>query len=495
LGRRKIYFQTVFAAPKSAFWTLKRWQHRAQRQAITIESIADIRYTAKKMLKNRRKICLVTYFLRVLRFQPLISLFPVAFCFLSIADVRAQGYAYSSQERVRTAAGRLEIESFRKPEAFFTIGPLQEELIGTAGIEFDDNANLAHTGKVSRLRFYEALTLNTTWVLSELNRIEFAFGGKLNEDFYGNGKSQLNVGISPDSLIQFQFAAGDFLFHIYDRFSYIQDPTTDASTANTTYLNSLTNTIGARVDADFNLAILSLSADYTYNNRSGSNPESGTSSNVSGDRNTFRVSPSISFRLSPTMLYGVEATLGRATGSTTTGAVGSANINSLSVGPFIRGALSRLTDINFGVGANLLDAKPSVAPDYYFAAVVRHQFSPNLQLILSASHDILFTTGTDLTEETILQGAIQFKLTRFITFSSSSFVSFGNDLTGTTTPSSVSGIVPGNFKQYGAAATLTWTPRRRLSAILGYNFTRRDADTAVDTYSKNRIDFQINYTF
>jgi hypothetical protein len=34
-----------------------------------------------------------------------------------------------------------------------------------------------------------------------------------------------------------------------------------------------------------------------------------------------------------------------------------------------------------------------------------------------------------------------------------------------------------------------------LSVILGYNFTRRDAETAVDTYSKNRIDFQINYTF
>jgi hypothetical protein len=447
------------------------------------------------MLKNRREICPVTHFLRVLRSQLLIFVVPVAFFFFDITALRAQNYAFSSQERVRTAAGRLEIQSFRKPEAFFTVGPLQEELIGSVGLEFDDNANLAHTGKISRLRFYEALTLNTTWVLSELNRIEFAFGGSLNEDFYGNGKSQLNVGIAPDSLVQFQFAAGDFLFHVYDRFSYIQDPTTDASTANTTYLNNLTNTIGARVDADFNLVVLSLQTDYTYNNRSGSNPEGTTSSNESGDRNSFRISPSLGFRLSPTILYGVEATLGRATGSTTTGAVGSANVNSLSVGPFIRGALSRLTDIDFGIGANLLDAKPSVAPDYYLSAVIRHQFSPNLQLILSASHDILFTTGTDLTEETILQGALQFKLTRFITFSSSSYVSFGKDLTGTTTASASSSIVPGNFRQYGAAATLTWTPRRHLSAILGYNFIRRDADISVDTYSKNRIDFQINYTF
>jgi hypothetical protein len=447
------------------------------------------------MLKNRRETCLVTHFLRVLDSRLFTFVVPVAFFFFEVAALHAQNYAFSSQERVRSAAGRLEIESFRKPEAFFTVGPLQEELIGSAGIEFDDNSNLVHTGKISRVRFFEALTLNTTWVLSELNRIEFAFGGSLNEDFYGNGTSQVNIGITPDSLVQFQFAAGDFLFHIYDRFSYIQDPTTDATTANTTYLNSLTNTIGARVDADFNFAVLSLQTDYTYNNRSGSNPEGTTSSNESGDRNSFRISPSLGFRLSPTVLYGLEATLGRATGSTTSGAVGSANINSLSVGPFIRGALSRLTDFSFSVGANLLDAKPSVAPDYYFSAVLRHQFNPNLQLILSGSHDILFTTGTDLTEETILQGALQFNLTRFITFSSSSFVSFGSDLTGTTTPSAVSGIVAGNFKQYGAAATLTWNPRRHLSVILGYNFTRRDAETAVDTYSKNRIDFQINYTF
>jgi hypothetical protein len=448
------------------------------------------------MLKNRREICLVTHFLRVLRSRLLIFIFPAAFLFLHITASRAQNYAFSSQERVRSAAGRLEIESFRKPEAFFTVGPLQEELIGSAGIEFDDNSNLAHTGKISRVRFFEALTLNTTWVLSELNRIEFAFGGKLNEDFYGNGTSQLNVGIAPDSLVQFQFAAGDFLFHVYDRFSYIQDPTTDPTTANTTYLNNLTNTIGAKVDADFNLAILSLSADYTYNNRSGSNPEGTTSSSESGDRSSFRVSPSIAFRLSPTILGGLEASLARATGSTSASSVGSGNINSLSVGPFIRGALTRLTDFSFSVGANLLDAKPSVAPDYYFSAVVRHQFSPNLQLILSGSHDILFSTGTQLTEETILQSALQFKLTRFITFSSSSFVSFGRDLTGSTTPVSVSsGLVRGNFRQYGAAAGLSWTPRRHLSATLGYDFTRRDADTAVDTYSKNRIAFQINYTF
>jgi hypothetical protein len=449
------------------------------------------------MLKDRCEISRVTQFFRFLGLRLIIAFSLVALYLVQSTTLRAQ-------ERVRTAAGRLQIQSFKNPEAFFTVGPLQEVLIGSTGFEFTDNSSLSHTGKISRLRFFEGLNLDTIWTLSELNQLEFTFGGQLNEDFYGNGTSQVTVGITPDSLVQFQFAVGDFLFHLYDHFSYVQDPTSDPTTANTTYLNNLTNTIGAKVDADFNLAILSLSADYTYNNRSGSNPAGGTSSGESGTRNSFRVSPSISFRLSPTVLYGIDASLTRSTGSTNGtsngSAVGSGNINSLSVGPFIRGELSRFTDFNFSVGANLLDAKPSVAPDYYFSAVVRHQFNPNLQLILSGSHDITFTTGTDLTQETILQSGAQFNLTRFITLTASSFVTFGDVLSGSGTTISNQGTVvpatvPGNFKQYGIEAGVGWKPRKHLSTSLGYRWIRRDSESASNSYTENTITFQINYTF
>ncbi len=434
----------------------------------------------------------VEFLHRFSHFRLVTGIAPVIFCLVLNAALHAQ-------ERVRTAAGRLQIESFKNPEAFFTVGPLQEVLIGSTGFAFTDNSSLTHTGKISRLRFFEGLNLDTIWILSDLNQLEFNFGGQLNEDFYGNGTSQVSVGITPDSLVQFQFAAGDFLFHVYDHFSYVQDPTSDPTTANTTYLNSLTNTIGAKVDADFNLAILSLSADYTYNNRSGSNPEGGTSSGESGTRSSFRVGPSISFHLSPTVLYGIEASLTRSTGTTNGSTAGSGNTNSLSVGPFIRGELSRFTDINFGVGTTLVDAKPSIAPDYYFSAVVRHQLSPNWQLILSGSHDLIFTTGTEVTKETILQSGTQFNLTRFITLTASSFVTFGDVLRGSGPTTNQGGFVPatvpGNYKQYGIDAGVGWKPRKHLSTSLGYRFIRRDSESAVNSYSENTITFQINYTF
>jgi hypothetical protein len=310
------------------------------------------------------------------------------------------------------------------------------------------------------------------------------------EDFYGNGRSQVNVGIAPNSRVQFQFAVSDFLVRLFDQFSYVQEPTSNPTATNTAYLNNLTNTIGATVDADLNLAILSLSADYTYNNQSGSTVQGQTNPTTSGTRNSFRVGSSLSFRLSPAILYGLETSLSRTTGSSSgnlnSSAInGSANVNSLNVGPFIRGQLSRWTDFNLAVGAALVDAKPAVTP-YYLSAVIRHQFNPNWQVILSGSHDLIFTTGTDLTEESLFRAATTFNLTRFITLTGSSFANFGNEKTGST---------PGNFKQYGLAAGVEWRPSKHLSSVLTYDFIRREGSSASNSYLQNSISFQINYMF
>ena len=411
------------------------------------------------------------------RFLTIIS--PVILCLVHTPASRAQ-------ERVRTAAGQLRIESFRNPEAFFRVGPFQEELTGSTGFDYADNAGVTHTDKISRFSIYEALDLNTTWVISYFNRLEFDFTGKLIEDFYGNGRSLVTASIAPNSEVQFQFAVSDFLVRLFDRFSFIQEPSSNPTATNTANLNSLTNTIGTVIDADLNLAILSLSADYTYNNQSGTTVQGETNPTTSGTRNSFRVGSSLSFKLSPTALYGLETSLSGTTGSSTGNPKGSANTNSLNVGPFIRGQLSQWTDFNLAAGATLVDAKPAVAPNYYVSAVVRHQFNPNWQVILSGSHDLIFTTGTDLTEETLFRAATEFHLTRFITLKGSSFTGFENEKTGSS---------PGNFKRYGLEAGVEWKPRTHLSTALTYGFIRREAASAANSYLQNSISFQINYKF
>ena len=420
---------------------------------------------------------------------------------LSVVPCLVPITAAQAQERIRTAARELEIQEFRKPETFVRLGPFQEELTGFTGIDITDNSNLVHTGKISRVSIFEGFNLNTIWTLSHINQLEFNFGGRLREDFYGNGTSNVNFSIAPDSLLQFKFAVDDVQVRLYDNFSYTQDPTTNPVASNTTYLNSLNNTLGAEVKKDLHQAILTLSGDYSYNNQSGANAQGQTNGSSTGTRNTFRVGSSLGFRWSPAVLYGIETTLSRTTGSSAVitglrpGTAPSANINSLNVGPFIRGQITRLTDFDFGVGATLLDAKPSVPPTCYLSAALRHQFSRNFQVILSGSHELIFTTGTDITEEYVFQAATQLKLTRFITFTANPNLLLGDSRIPPNQVNSQTGTIGGNFKEYAIGASLRWTPRRHLSAEVSYDFRRRDAEARNGSYSQNRILFQINYIF
>ncbi len=404
----------------------------------------------------------------------LITISTVVLCLAQVTSLQAQ-------ERVRTAAQQLEIQSFQNPLAFFRIGPLEELLIGSVGVGYTDNANLTPTDKVSGLSFTQQMSLDSTWVISHLNQLQFNLSGELVENFYSNSKPQYTFQIFPGSQLQFQFAVSNVRVRLYDQFANVQNPTTDPTATDTANLNNFTNTIGAAVDTDMELAVLSLSADYTYNVQSGTNTAGQTNPDTTGNRGTFRVGSSVSFYFNPTLLYGIETTATRASGSD------SANVNSLNVGPFIKGKLTQSTDIDFSGGLSLYDTSPAIPPStYYFSGVIRHALNPNLQLILSALHDLVFTTSTQLTEETVFKVSTQVNLTRLITLTTSPFVDFGNGKTGTP---------PGRFTQFGIQAGLVWKPHERWSTGLTYDFYRREADAFANTYIQNSVAFQVNYAF
>jgi opacity protein-like surface antigen len=401
----------------------------------------------------------------------------------------------SAQELVRTSAALLPIASFRRsPEAFFYLGPFQEVLTGSAGVQYTDNVNLTDTDKISDLSFTLGLGLETTWVISHLNQLQFTFGGELMENFYSNGRSQVTFAVDPTSKIELKFEIGDLLVRLYDDFSYAQNPTTDPTATNTTNLNSFTNTIGAAVDADLNIAVLTLFADYSYNSQSGTNVQGQANPTTTGTRETFRLGPSLTFRLSPTILYGLNAT---ATRSTSTDA---ANVNSLNVGPFINGKLTKEFEFDLSGGLSLIDTKPSIAPTYYFSLVIRYQINRHSQLVFSGSHDLVFTTGTNLTEENLFKVGTQLDLTRWITFTVSPFINFGD--VKTTNLGVINSVSPGSYTQFGIEAGLDWKLRKRWSTSLSYNFVRRESGSTIGTgttasnnYIQNTLALSLSYAF
>jgi len=444
--------------------------------------------TLRKMLRESYAISKVTLFRRFLRAGPATTCSAVL-CLILTAPLRAQ-------ERVRTSAGPLAIQTFKRaPGVFFRLGPFDGDVTATTGVEYTDNANLAPAdSKLSRLRFDEGLDLDVTWVVSHLSELEVIFDGQLNEDLYGNATNQTNFEITR-SLIQYKFSISYFRIRLYDSFSYTQDPGLVPTVTNITTLRELTNTTGLSVDSDLGLAILSLSADFTYSDSTGSTVQSGSSAAAvnqtasTGSLDSLRAEAKLTFALTPTILYGLDTTATRSSGSN------AVNVNSLSPGVFINGKVGPDLDFDLSGGVNLVDTKPSVPLGYYFSGVIRHQTTRNLQVILSASHDLIFTTGTELTEETNLQMAGRLRLTRFITVGASTFYEFGNVK---------SGLSPGTFTTYGLELALGWTPRKRWKTALTYDFTRNQSGsnsgnvvsiTSGGSYIKNTFAFQISYAF
>jgi hypothetical protein len=408
----------------------------------------------------------------------------VIFYLLSTVSLQAQ-------ERVRSAAPGPLIEAYRRsPDAFFYLGPFQEIITGTLTTQYNDNVNLTPTNKISNLSFSLGMGLDTTWTISHLNQLNFRFGGALTENFYGNGRNQFTFSIAPNSIIEFKFAISDVQIRLFDSFSYTQNPTTSPTATNTANLNSLTNTIGAVAETDLNIALFSLAADITYNDQSGQTSGGQASQGTTGTRESFRVSPSLTFRMTPTILYGINGSATRSTGEN------AANVNSLSLGPFMNGKLGRHLEFDLAIGGTFVSTTPAVQPSYYFSGAIRYQLNRHWQIILSGSHDLVFTTGTDLTEQNLIRIGTQLGLTRSISFNIAPFVNFGNvDSTATN-----SGVAAGPYTQIGIEAGLTWKPRKRWSSELGYTYIRRESGAsgtaaASDSYIQNTISWSVNYAF
>jgi hypothetical protein len=409
----------------------------------------------------------------------------IILCLLAAATLQAQ-------ERVRTAAPGPAIETFRhSPEAFFYFGPFQEIITGTLSTQYTDNVNLSPTDKISNLSFSLGMSLNTIWVISHLNQLTLHFGGELTENFYGNGQRQLTLAIAPNSMIEFKFAIADWQFRIFDQFSYIQNPTSSPTAANTANLNSLTNTLGAVAETDLNIALFSLAADYSYNNQSGQTAQGQANQGTTGSRETFRVSPSLTFRMTPTILYGFNAAATRSTGEH------AANVNTLNVGPFMNGRLGKYFDFDLAGGGTFVSTTPAVKPSYYFSGTVRYQVNRHWQVLLSGSHELVFSTGTDLTQQNLIRLGTRLDLTRRIAFNISPFINFGT----VETTNGNSGTPTGPYTQLGLEAGLTWKPRKRWSTSLTYSYVRRETGSSgsvaseSDNYIQNTISLSLNYLF
>src|SRR5580704_9201404 len=99
----------------------------------------------RKMLRESSATSKLTLFRRFLHADPVTRCWVILCLMILTTSSRAQ-------ELVRSSAGEPKIERFRRsPDAFFYLGPLQESVTGSVGVQYTDNVDLTPTDKISDL--------------------------------------------------------------------------------------------------------------------------------------------------------------------------------------------------------------------------------------------------------------------------------------------------------------------------------------------------------
>jgi hypothetical protein len=394
-----------------------------------------------------------------------------------------------------------------KEQTFVRAGPFSGTAALGVGYLYTDNANTTGTsgttgttgttgtGKVALNEIFEDLDVDLTWPLSPFNRIDLQLGGQLQENFYSNGTNALNLAIHPGSQIQLEARVGEFLLTAFERFTIIQDPVSDPSVAGQTNLNRLNNTIGAGVDLPLYRADFGLTFSYTYSDQFGGTATGGTATSGGEGgvlRNSFHLGSKMSFQLSPTLSYGLEANASYNSGE------GRFDFYVFSLGPFIRGNITRLLEVDAGIGPLLSAGPAGEPPGYYGFLAVRYQLSRVLQLLAGVDHDTQFSSGLGVTQNTNVRLTVQASLTRQLAVTVGPYVNFGTEITG---------LFPGSYTQIGVTTEAEYRFTKRLTADLSYRFTKRNGSGTTGTtgttgatgtggnYTQNLVSIGLNYHF
>jgi hypothetical protein len=363
-------------------------------------------------------------------------------------------------------------------ETFVRLGPISGTAAVGVGYLYTDNANTTDVSKESLNEIFENLDVDLEWPLSPFNRISLQLGGQLQENFYSTGSNALNLAIRPGSQIQLEARVGEFLLTAFERFTIVQDPVSDPSLAGQTNLNRLSNTIGAGVELPLYHADLSLTFAYTYSDQLGGTAVSGEEGGVL--LNSFHLGSKIGFQLSPTLSYGLDAN------ATYNAGDGRFDFYAFSFGPFIKGHVTRLLELEAGIGP-LLSAGPAGEPPQYYAFIAaRYQISRLFQILAGVDHDSEFSSGLGVTQNNNVRLGVEASLTRRLKFTVSPYVNWGTVITG---------LFPGSYTQLGVTTGATYNLGKRLNANLVYRFTRRNGEGPGESYTQNLVSVGLTYHF
>ena len=397
------------------------------------------------------------------------------------------------------------------------VGPVRFRFSATAGLEYNDNVNIAEDDEQEDLIFRPQVNLNAMWPITQLNTLRFDIG--LGYAFYFDHSEYNTNGIllAPGSQLSFDVFVGDFRINFHDRFSLEQDPIGEVGEpglGNVADYGRFQNTAGVSVLWDLNKAVATFGYDhYTF---------IATNDDFEYlDRNADSFMASLSVALTSTTGVGVETAyvfnrysedLLNDSNTFSVGAFVETQVTNnvkvrlaggyqtisfddddVALGPFPSGFFTDPTTIPEGAVLEdnfLIFPDQGDLDDFYGNILISHRINAAFTHRLSAGHESQLGVNSNYIQLNYVRHTATWNILNKTLLSteffyedaeeSGGFLNFGEGE---------------ELRRYGGALSLGYQLTRHVTLGARYQYTQKDSDVPLRDYRQNRVSIDGTYSF
>jgi hypothetical protein len=396
----------------------------------------------------------------------------------AIGRVQAQGIERESLAG-EAAAGAVHGSDEDQPYNV-QLGPVNLRASTAFSTSYNDNINVAHTGRQTDVILTPSADISGIWQATELNALTFNLG--IGYEYYTMHSGTSSLVLSPDSATEFNVFVGDFRINLHDRFSYQQDPIQVGQLSNASQFSRFQNQAGITVDWDLGDMILTSGYDHSNLWVFQSNLDYLT-------YQTDSVTESATFKISKTIDAGIEVTASDSRYDK--------NVQNDSVtiegGPFVTAQISENLAFNahagwqysnFDTGGSNGDTED--IDSFYGNLGINHRINDVLRESLTGGQEYIPGITSNFTQRVYANYMLSWKATQFIDLSSNFWWENLEDSNAS---------VRQTANRYGAGLTLGYKITDHANISAGYTYVLKDADPSIFSYYQNQATLGFRYQF
>jgi hypothetical protein len=361
-----------------------------------------------------------------------------------------------------------------------SLGPVTIRAEAGLSTAYNDNINVAYTGRQGDFIVTPSMTVHALWQATEVNALTLDLG--IGYQWYTIHSGDSSINISPNSQTQFNIYVGDFKINLHDQFSFSQNPVIVGQLSNVNQFPVFDNVVGMRVDWDLGDIILSLGYDHT-------NQWVFDSAFSYLDYQEDSISPRLTVNVSSTIQAGLDTSFSQMRYEQ-----GVQN-NSISMlaGPFVQAKINEDLAVDAHAGVDLADyatggsnGDSSNITGFYGNAGINHRINDVLSEGLTAGQEFLPGVTSNYTKRIYANYNLSWQATNNFTVNPNLWWENLDDSQATNRQTA---------NRFGADLTLSYNINERVTTSLSYQYVIKNANPSSDGYSQDVVNLSFTYKF